>query len=79
MMRTIKLTEEQANLLEDLLLHELDDEFIYEMENDKNPSYYEEVLNLFKAVYRPSATILFGNSSVIQAREDELKQIKGER
>ena len=74
-MRTIKLTDEQADLLERLLEHEMDDEFIYQAEGSASASHYEAVLGIYKAVYKP-AGFAIGTPSVIRIREDELSKLK---
>lgn len=77
-MRTIKLTDEQAELLEKLLLHELDEEFVFQADGDCDPAHYEAVLEILKAVYQPSG-LTIGTPLIIQQRENELAEIRSKR
>ena len=77
-MRTIELTDVQADFLEDLLLHELDEEFVFQADGDCDPAHYEAVLGILKAVYRP-AGLTIGMPLIIQKREDELAEIRRKR
>jgi len=74
-MRTIKLTDAQADLLERLLLNDLDEEFVFQADGDCNPAHYEAVLEILKAVYQPSG-LTIGTPLIIQQREEELAEIR---
>jgi hypothetical protein len=74
-MRTIKLTDAQAELLERLLLNDLDEEFVFQADGDCNPVHYEAVLEILKAVYQPSG-LTIGTPLIIQQREEELAEIR---
>ena len=74
-MRTIKLTDAQAELLERLLLNDLDEEFVFQADGDCNPAHYEAVLEILKAVYQPSG-LTIGTPLIIQQREEELAEIR---
>ena len=77
-MRTIKLTDEQAQLLEKLLEHEMDEEFLYQVDGDKETDYYAKLLDLYKAIQaKPRNGIeAFVIGDIIECRRKEMEEIK---
>ena len=77
-MRNVKLTEEQANFLEDLILHDMDDEYLYQLREDPNDideSTFEMLLEILEAVYKPPG-LCFGEPALILEKKKDLEELK---
>lgn len=55
-MKTIKLTDEQFEILERLLDYEFEQELNFQENSDKNTELLEDYLELYKAIYKNQAT-----------------------
>lgn len=77
-MRTIHLTEEQAQLLETLIEHELDEEFIYQADGSGDAEHYAAVLDLYKAIRKKPRNFIeqFALDDMLSQRIEELEEIK---
>lgn len=77
-MRTIKLTDEQAEFLEKLLEHEMTEEFVFQADGAHDPEYYETVLNLYKAIQKKPRNFMeaFVLDDIIGDREKELEELR---
>ena len=80
-MKTIKLTDEQFEILERLLDYEFEQELNFQENGDKNTELLEDYLELYKAIYKNQATNFiqaFVYNDSIEIKEKEINKLKKE-
>lgn len=78
-MKTIKLTDEQFEILEHLLDYEFEEELNFQENGDKNTELLDDYLELYKAIYKNQATNFiqaFVYNDSIEIREKEINELK---
>ena len=78
-MKTIKLTDEQFEILERLLDYEFEQELNFQENGDKNTELLEDYLELYKAIYKNQATNFiqaFVYNDSIEIKEKEISKLK---
>ena len=78
-MKTIKLTDEQFEILERLLDCEFEQELNFQENGDKNTELLEDYLELYKAIYKNQATNFiqaFVYNDSIEIKEKEISKLK---
>ena len=77
-MRTIKLTDEQAKFLEGILEREMDEEFLYQVDGNKDTQYYAELLALYKKVLGQPMNFIeaFAISDIVGQYEKQLEELR---
>lgn len=78
-MKTIKLTDEQFEILERLLDYEFEQELHFQENGDKNTELLEDYLELYKAIYKNQATNViqaFVYNDSIEIKEKAINELK---
>ena len=77
-MRTISLTNEQAEFLEGLLEREMDEEFLYQVDGNKDTQYYADLLALYKKVQGKPMNFIeaFAISDIVGQYEKQLEELR---
>ena len=77
-MKTIKLTDEQYDALYRLLLREWDQEWLFQIDGDKDTEWLEEYYSLYEAMFQKPKSIIdvMVNTDILAKLRKEIKEVK---